>query len=78
MSPEKMHSNPPTSIPLTLINPSEKLQQSQKAPFRNYLINESKTMRDRAPTEADQIFVGMSIARVITFQHTEAVTRGVL
>ena len=25
ISPEKMHSNPPTSIPLTLINPSEKL-----------------------------------------------------
>ena len=35
MSTEEMHSYPLASIPLTLSDPSDELQQSQKASFRD-------------------------------------------
>ena len=41
------------------ISPEEvnSYQQCQKAPFRNYLINESKSTRKEVPTDADGMVV---------------------
>ena len=53
ISPEEVYSYPLTTLPFALSDPSGKLQQSQKAPFRNYLISESKSTRKEVPTDAD-------------------------
>ena len=53
MSPEEIitHSYSLTSLPLALSDPSVKLQQSQKSPFRIYLMSEYKAMTGEPPTE---------------------------
>ena len=53
ISPEEVYSYPRTTLPFALSEPSGKLQQSQKSPFRNYLISESKSTRKEVPTDAD-------------------------
>ena len=57
ISPEKVYSCPLTTLSLALSDPSGKLQQSQKGPFRNYLISESKSMRKEVPINADWIMM---------------------
>ena len=58
MSPEEIYSYSLTSLLLALSDFSVKLQQSQKAPFRIYLMIEYKTMTGKNPTK-----------RKIYFQH---------
>ena len=41
-------------------------QQSQKTPFRNYLINESKSTRKEVPTDAD----GMAVVWAMSIKST--------
>ena len=60
-SPEEVCSYPLATFPLALSDPSSKLQQLQKAQFRNYLISESKPMRKEVPTDADWIYDGMAV-----------------
>lgn len=45
-----------TSLPLALSDLSVKLQQSQKAPFRMYLMSEYKAMTLKNPTETENLY----------------------
>ena len=42
-------------LPLALTDPSDELQQSQKAQSKYYLINESKSTRKEVYTDVDWI-----------------------
>ena len=61
ISPEEVYNYPLTTLPFALSDPSGKLQQSQKAPFKTYLISESKSTRKEVPTDADWIYDGRSM-----------------
>ena len=70
ISPEEVYSYPLTTLPFALSDPSGKLQQSQKAPFRNYLISESKSTRKEVPTDADWLYDGMTVPRAMSTKST--------
>ena len=61
ISPKEVYSYPLTTLPFALSYPYGKLQRSQKAPFRNYLISKSKSTRTKVPTDADWIYDGMAV-----------------
>ena len=67
MSPKEIHSYPLISLPLTFSDHSGKLQQSQKALFRNYLylIRESKATANKAPINPDWMYDGMASVRAL-------------
>ena len=67
---EEVYSYPLTTLPFVLSDPSGKLQQSQKVPFRNYLISESKSTIKEVPTYADWIYDGISVVRVMPIKST--------
>lgn len=56
MSAEEIYSYSLTSLPLALSDHSVKLQQSQKAPFRIYLMSEYKAMTAKNPTETETLY----------------------
>ena len=70
ISPEEVYSYPLPTLPFTLSDPSGKLQQSQKAPFRNYLVSESKSTRKEVPRDADWVYDGMAVVRAIPIKST--------
>ena len=59
-----------TTLPLALSDPSGKLQQSQKSPFRNYLISKSKSTRKEVHIDADWIYDGMVVVRAMPIKST--------
>ena len=63
--PEEVHSYPLATLPFALKDPSGKLQQSQKGPFRNCLISESKSTGKEVPTDADWINDGMAVVQAM-------------
>ena len=64
ISSEEVYSYPLTTCPFALLSdPSDKLQQSQQAPFKSYLISEFISTRKEVPTDADWIYDGMAVVR---------------
>ena len=70
ISPEEVYSYPLTTLLLALSDPCGKLQQSQKAPFRNYLISESKSTRKGVPTDAEWIYDGVAVVLAMPIKST--------
>ena len=70
ISSEEVYSYPLTTLPSALSDPSNKLQQCQKVPFRNYLISESKSTRKEVFTDADWICDGMAVNRAMPTKST--------
>ena len=70
ISPEEVYSYPLPTLPFALSDPSGKLQQSQKAPLRNYLVSESKSTRKEVPRDANWIYDGMAVVRAIPIKST--------
>ena len=57
-------------LPLPLSDLSGKLQQRQKAPFRNYLISESRSKWKGVPTDTDWIYDEMAVVRAMPMKST--------
>ena len=70
ISPEEVYSYPLTTLPFALSDCSGKLQQSQKAPFRKYLISKSKSTRKEVPIDADWIYDGIAVVRAMPIKST--------
>ena len=68
MTPEDVHSYPLKSLPLASRDLSGELPQSQKAPYRNYLISKSKYMRYEALTKANLIYDGMTLVWTLSLK----------
>ena len=71
ISSEEVYSYPLTTCPFALLSdPSDKLQQSQQAPFKSYLIREFKSTRKEVPTDADWIYDDMTVVRAMPIKPT--------
>ena len=56
---------PITSIPLSIANPDGHLRQSDKAAFRNYLIEEAGAMSKEVPKKSSWFIDGMAAVRTM-------------
>ena len=70
ISPEETYSYLLTTFPIALSGSSGELQQSQKVPFKNDLISESRSTRKEIPTDADWINDGMTVVQSLPVQFT--------
>ena len=67
---EEAFSFPITTLPLGLATPDRDLWQSDKASFRNHLINESKAASSIIPLKARYIIDGMALFRTVKPKET--------
>ena len=70
ISPEETYSYLLTAFPIALSDSSGELQQSQKVPFKNYLISESRSTRKEIPTDSDWINNGMAVVQSLSVKFT--------